>query len=727
MNKLKFHIEFCYGIANLDWEIDFSSRKVVLLYASNGVMKTSFAKASENYILSKNEDSQDRRNPSATPVFSIIDPTTNDVFPPDKLHVIRTYKRGYENKPSVAKLLASDSLKTEYSDVIKVVEEKRKDLIRLLRECVGKKSDADVEETVIDALGGIDFGDSIYKVKNSIAEDYRSDLIKIKFTEIFNKDVLTFLGKPNVKSSLKLYREKYHDIIERSRTFGAGFDHHGAETVNTAMRKSKFFQAGHLLQLNGSEKVDSVEQLDEIVRRETSEILQSPEIKDIFKKVDDEIKKNETLLGFKNFIESHPLLIDEFDNLPILKKNLLLSYLSKYQGEVILYCDSLDQASDKVNSIIQRAKDEITDWEEAIEIFEERFDVPFKVDIKNRTDVLYKQGEIPTIYFKDKLTGTEIDRKELEGDNEENSVLSQGELRALYLMNIIFEVHARKKAGTETLYVIDDIADSFDYQNKYAIIEYLDEIANYPDTYLVIMTHNYDFCRSVYSRLGVTRGQVKFAIRDETNHNILISNLEYLNNPFETWIKAINKPSYLIACISFVRNLIQYAWGESHQDYLKLTDLLHYKQGIIDIYTVTELYNLLKLHTNCSPQINDSENILAFIIHEADRIELDESSSTRLDYKIVLSIAVRLLAEKYMINILGGPSILSTLPVANPTRGLYDAFKISFANDPAVSTLHKVMLMTPENIHINSFMFEPLIDLGMKQLIKLYGDIKTLV
>ena len=34
--------------------------------------------------------------------------------------------------------------------------------------------------------------------------------------------------------------------------------------------------------------------------------------------------------------------------------------------------------------------------------------------------------------------------------------------------------------------------------------------------------------------------------------------------------------------------------------------------------------------------------------------------------------------------------------------------------------------MTPENIHVNAFMYEPIIDMGDDQLRKLYTDVKTL-
>ena len=40
--------------------------------------------------------------------------------------------------------------------------------------------------------------------------------------------------------------------------------------------------------------------------------------------------------------------------------------------------------------------------------------------------------------------------------------------------------------------------------------------------------------------------------------------------------------------------------------------------------------------------------------------------------------------------------------------------------------LDKVNLVTPEHIHVNAFMYEPLIDLGLDELKQLYGEIKAL-
>ena len=59
-------------------------------------------------------------------------------------------------------------------------------------------------------------------------------------------------------------------------------------------------------------------------------------------------------------------------------------------------------------------------------------------------------------------------------------MLSTGEKKALYVLNVMFEVETRIKENRETLIIVDDIADSFDYQNKYAIIEYLKDIGAEP-------------------------------------------------------------------------------------------------------------------------------------------------------------------------------------------------------------------------------------------------------
>ena len=56
MNKTSIKLKNCYGIPSLEYEFDFSQHTTYVIYAPNGVMKTSFAKTFKD--LSKNQESK---------------------------------------------------------------------------------------------------------------------------------------------------------------------------------------------------------------------------------------------------------------------------------------------------------------------------------------------------------------------------------------------------------------------------------------------------------------------------------------------------------------------------------------------------------------------------------------------------------------------------------------------------------------------------------------------
>lgn len=42
-----------------------------------------------------------------------------------------------------------------------------------------------------------------------------------------------------------------------------------------------------------------------------------------------------------------------------------------------------------------------------------------------------------------------------------------------------------------------------------------------------------------------------------------------------------------------------------------------------------------------------------------------------------------------------------------------------------IKLLRRINLITPSNIHINAFMYEPILDMGYGELKSLYNDVKT--
>ena len=121
-----------------------------------------------------------------------------------------------------------------------------------------------------------------------------------------------------------------------------------------------------------------------------------------------------------------------------------------------------------------------------------------------------------------------------------------------------------------------DIADSFDYRNKYAIIEYLRDISDVSHFSQIILTHNFDFFRTIQSRF-VHPSNCFMAFK--TEKGLLLDKAEGVTNIFvKDWKKEFfSDPKKKVASIPFIRNMIEYTRGPTDPEYTKLTSLLHWK------------------------------------------------------------------------------------------------------------------------------------------------------
>lgn len=308
--------------------------------------------------------------------------------------------------------------------------------------------------------------------------------------------------------------------------------------------------------------------------------------------------------------------------------------------------------------------------------------------------------------------------------NDLLEILSNGEKKALYLLNIIYEVEARRLDQKPVLIIIDDIADSFDYQNKYAIIEYLNDIRRENFFKLIILTHNFDFYRTVGSRLSIHRRNCYMIQKNE--NCIKLVRGEYLKDVFAYWKTNVNKDyKILIASIPFVRNLVEYKYSTAHANYTSLTKLLHMKGDTKNI-KLNQLTSIYKDIWNINLDFSDeNKEIYDLIFEEADSIISENGTQIKLENKIVLSIAIRLLAEDFMISRIQDQNLVNGIE-SNQTRKLYEIFKDENNSDVNLKYLEKVNLMTPENIHLNSFMYEPILDMQDSHLKNLYENIKNM-
>ena len=75
---------------------------------------------------------------------------------------------------------------------------------------------------------------------------------------------------------------------------------------------------------------------------------------------------------------------------------------------------------------------------------------------------------------------------------------------------------------------------------------------------------------------------------------------------------------------------------------------------------------------------------------------------------------------------IANPAFLASIE-ENQTQRLLKKFQEGHGREvDAIKTLRSVVLMTPENIHLNAFMYEPILDMSDDHLRKLYKDVCVL-
>lgn len=120
-----------------------------------------------------------------------------------------------------------------------------------------------------------------------------------------------------------------------------------------------------------------------------------------------------------------------------------------------------------------------------------------------------------------------------------------------------------------------------------------------------------------------------------------------------------------------------------------------------------------------------NRSVISLISQEAKNC-ITASGGINFENKIVLSIAIRIAAEQFMVKKINDAFFVASI-TATQTEKLLARFKQLFStNVAAINTLERVVLMTPENIHLNSFMYEPILDMSDEHLRRLYEDVLAL-
>lgn len=736
---LSGYFENCYGIKQFNLpNISFNPCNKAIIYAPNGVMKTSFAKVFED--ISKGIATRDRIFTNAVSRYSIIHYTShydyssegNPTIPhSENIYVINSFADKFEfSKDTVGTLLADEGTRNQYnvlmaqfSDTITAILNKLKDLTGLTK--------PQIKSTLIDDLhlqttaDWPDIIDAIGRIENQRI-DFLND---ITYSDLFNEKAMAIYSNIDFRRNISEYIESLENLLQNSPLLSNNFTERSAEDLSKSLSSNNLFDAQHKILLRNGTQINNLDEWKSIVQQQLDELYQTPVLARTFEKLKKLFSKNADAAKVRDIIVSHREIIPYLQDVPGLKLQTWYNCFHHLERPFEEYSETVTAYKDRICELYEQASTQSERWTKVVKEFNLRFRVPFTAKIKNKSNFILKD-EAPNIEFEYKRgTGTNTECKELNKDDL-MPVLSMGERRALYLLYILFDLERIRKQAREGrgqfLIIADDISDSFDYKNKYAIIEYLSDLAETPGIDLLMLTHNFDFYRTVMLRCKIDRPNCYISQRN-ADGIVNIAEFRYQRDFFKNVIRAsiINgnlnseaKKKCLIASIPFYRNLSEYSGNDD--DYDKLTCCLHYKTAPFDTaqMMISDIWNVIKPYLNNNSLRLADQSYMQLLQDLATNI-LQDNDEVSLENKLVLSIAARLQIEKLM----KGKIILheGVCPDATEyqTREWFNK-AAPYLTDEEKETIEEINLVTPESIHLNAFMFEPLIDISSWNLKELY-------
>lgn len=318
MTKLNIELKNCYGIKDLKHEFEFTdTHKTFSIYASNGSMKTSFAKTFED--ISEDKNPKDLVFPNRETTYSIK--LDNEDINPSQIFVINSYKREYESA-KISTLLVNKELRKQYEEVYKNIESQKEIFLKGIKKVCGISKLNEVEQFISETFYNNEkdkFFESLERIKNEVNGDDIDNFSNIKYKDVFDSKIKDFLNNDEIKKNITEYIEKYDNLLKESTYFKKGiFNHSQAEDTAKQLKKNGFFEAEHSV-LFGGKKLSTEQELTDVIDKEKGEILSNAELKRAFDTIDKKITKNTSLVKFRDFLSDNSFIIAELGNLESLE------------------------------------------------------------------------------------------------------------------------------------------------------------------------------------------------------------------------------------------------------------------------------------------------------------------------------------------------------------------------------------------------------------------------
>jgi len=703
MIKVKFkEMENAYGIKSLS--INYNGDKVLyqsLIYSRNGTFKTSFSRTLNNLSRGNIDDIKDRLTdiPSSIKIDFIMEGGIVESNNFQNRFIVfsrELYEKGnieLSNYNQELRLLTIDNDRKESLNLLmsKSIEKINDSLKSKL-----KNAGLNVENSVnmltnksIDSLNINDLEKLLADIKN--VDDL--DISKINLRNLFQK-AYDPIDNDGFKESATNYANIFNKRLNEE-LFDENFNDSNCISFLQEVKKNNYLseekKRGIVLK---DEKYFKYDEIDVVFKEAIRNISSDSSVLAANSELVKSMGTSAEAKKLQKQFNEDPLLVNQ---LALGKRNIVAIALKQQNFEIDEFEKIIKETKNEYSKLIVDAKEKQSDFENAIKIYKNRFNPIFDISISNKVESVLGES-VPILSFKHNRN-----KNKNMSESDLRKILSSGEKTALNIISFIVEYEANK--SNNPILVLDDLVETFDYSNRHAFIEYVDDLVK-DKVSIIILTHNYEFYRTLERRIPELERLSAYS----NEGKVYVEENRKLNNDIEKVfdINNVNQFIYAIPYLREIKTMLK-------EDTNLLDNCLHYKESTKNII----ISDIKKFFPEIKFSGNGADNYLNLIYKLADDVNL--SNQYDIIPKTILSIACRLKIEE---KIIGDNFKLIENIETNQLSQLKDKYKEEL--DPIILELiERVQISTPEFIHCNSFMYEPLIDIDGKYLLEIYNDIKN--
>lgn len=674
-----------YGVKELKLGNQNEFKKINLIFAPNGTFKTSFYQGFENIQENKEQEIRDRI--TNIPASYDIKFNNNFISNNDIITFNTSIINDIENFDSF-NILINKEIQKDMKKIQQFLKEINK--LNIPKDLLDE--DLNTFEQYIKFIEII--SEDEYKKFQSGYSEIKLEKVmgKFDFAKLDKSGILKPETQENIKNIINL--KKIEENLLRGE-LGINDVENGLELLE------KIYSVGHILKIKKKDstytEIKSFDEFKEFYDSEKKYIEEtilktSIDYTNLYKTLNNNAENR----NLKEYIEGN---ISKIDNFTYPKKYYFLydnyNVFNKYNIE------ELNKSLDKIKEYSEKYNVEY--FRESVEKFNERFFDYIKLNLEESPSELgFLSPKIVVNFYENDIDSSAL-----------LNIASRGEKSAISLFLLLHTVE--KISGDDKLIIIDDELEVFDYAFKHSFIEYLNEITKKDNINMVILSHNFDFLRTLSSRLEIDKNEVQRMSAYKNENQVIelnkIKNLDEIK--LENKFKKITEKN-LITFIATKRNIE--GFEQKKDNFNKLTCYLHFKKDTKS-KTLEDLHSFIVDNSpNIEWGIQGTRNYLVYLEEHSERIitERRGCSNLNLDDKMTLAVACRMKFEEKFID--EGKEYSS-----NQTRLIFNDL-----SNELKKQFGEINIIIPDFVHLNSFAYEPLMDIKIDRLINLYNKLKLI-